>query len=232
MRPLELSPSKRNLSDFSLWRPEQLIRGKWDSPWGIGSPGWHIQDTAITLEIFGSQYDIHGGAYELTYPHHEAEIAQGESISGRTPMVKYWVHTHLVTMAGEKMSKSVGNVYTVRDALRSYRADAIRLCLLSTHYRDDMDLSGLGAARRRLRWLRLGMSRLALVAGKSRTRPATGTMQAFYAALNDDFNTPLAIEVLARALEGAAHEKNAVRASRVLGALRTGFNILGVATVG
>ncbi len=102
LRPLELSHMKRNLADFSLWRPEVLVQGKWPSPWGVGSPGWHIQDTAITLAVFGPQYDIHGGAYELIYPHHEAEIAQGESITGVTPMVRYWIHTHLVTTGGRR----------------------------------------------------------------------------------------------------------------------------------
>lgn len=232
LRPLELSPSKRNLADFSLWRPEVLVKGKWASPWGVGSPGWHIQDTAITLAVFGPQYDIHGGAYELIYPHHEAEIAQGESITGVTPMVKYWVHTNLVTMAGEKMSKSIGNVYTVRDALKSYPADAIRLCLLSTHYRKDMDLSGLEAAHRKLGRLRLRVSRLSHVARSYRAAPAPSTLSAFHAAMNDDFNTPLAIRALEKALEDGVDERNDVRASGILRSLSIAFNILGVSTVG
>src|SRR5260370_21174572 len=140
LRPLELSVRKRNLLDFALWQPETLVEGKWDSPWGMGSPSWHIQDTAVTASLLGPQYDLHGGAYELIYPHHEAEIAEAESLTGLRPSVKYWVHTGLVNIKGEKMSKSRGNVYTVRDALRTYSADQLRMFLLSLHYRIDMDL--------------------------------------------------------------------------------------------
>ena len=139
LRPLELSVKKKHLLDFALWRPVVSVEGRWDSPWGRGSPGWHIQDTAVTLTNFGPQYDIHGGAYELIYPHHEAEIAQGESLTKVKPMVKYWVHTGLVNTEGSKMSKSVGNVLTVRDILKEYGPDTLRLYLLSHHYREDME---------------------------------------------------------------------------------------------
>jgi cysteinyl-tRNA synthetase len=133
LRPLELSPRKRHLPDFALWRPEVLLEGRWESPWGLGSPGWHIQDTAVTQSLLGSQYDIHGGAYELVYPHHEAEIAQAESLTGKSPVVKYWLHTSHVNMKGRKMSKSLGNVLTVRDALAQYSPDELRVFLLSVH---------------------------------------------------------------------------------------------------
>jgi cysteinyl-tRNA synthetase len=141
LRPLELTPNKKNLLDFSLWRPVILEEGKWDSPWGRGSPGWHIEDTAVTLTNFGPQYDIHGGAYELIYPHHEAELAQGESLTGIRPLVKYWVHTGLVNLSGRKMSKTAGNTRLVRELLRRYSADQLRHYLLSWHYRDDVEFS-------------------------------------------------------------------------------------------
>ena len=232
LRPLELTPGKKNLSDFSVWRPEELVPGKWDSPWGIGSPGWHIQDTAITLAVFGPQYDIHGGAYELVYPHHEAEIAQGESISGISPMVAYWVHTHLVTMAGEKMSKSVGNVITVRDALKEYSADELRFYFLLTHYREDMDLSGLDESVARLHRLR---RRLAGLPQDPRSRvkgpPPSEILKRFYQAMNNDFDTPSAIVALERLADDAATENDPSRAKSMKTALEAAFEILGVGAV-
>jgi cysteinyl-tRNA synthetase len=223
LRPLELNPRKRNLSDFSLWRPEVLVEGKWKSPWGVGSPGWHIQDTAISLAAFGPQYDVHGGAYELIYPHHEAEIAQGESITGVSPMVKYWVHTHLLTMSGEKMSKSLGNVVTVKDALESYSQDQLRFYFLLTHYRKDMDLSGLKESTARLGRLR----KAAREAGPGHARSpknasSTALLEGFFDAMNDDFDTPAAIEAL-EALPASAASAAALEAA---------FKILGVTTVG
>ena len=232
LRPLELSRAKKNLTDFSLWRPETLIEDKWVSPWGFGSPGWHIQDTAITLDIFGPQYDIHGGAYELIYPHHEAEIAQGESITGLPPVVKYWVHTHLVTTKGEKMSKSVGNAYTVREALKKHSADAIRLYFLSTHYRKDMDISGLEAASQRLKRLRKESALLSRVAHSHTTLEATRLLGTFYEAMNDDFDTSLAVNYLEKTMEKAIDERDPTHASNVLAALNTAFGILGVGISG
>jgi cysteinyl-tRNA synthetase len=232
LRPLELSPNKRNLSDFSLWRPEVLVEGMWASPWGVGSPGWHIQDTAITLAAFGPQYDIHGGAYELVYPHHEAEIAQGESITGIAPIVKYWIHTHLLTTAGEKMSKSLGNVYTVRDALRKYSPDSIRFYFLLTHYRRDMSLSGLEAAIKRLERLRRKVAEVSSKAKKGGGSANPGLLKPFYAAMNDDFDTPRAIRVLERLADAGAAEVDPTKAYSVIKALKTAFEILGVEIVG
>jgi cysteinyl-tRNA synthetase len=232
LRPLELSPNKRNLTDFSLWRPEVLVEGKWVSPWGVGSPGWHIQDTAITLAAFGPQYDIHGGAYELIYPHHEAEIAQGESITGVAPIVKYWIHTHLLTTAGEKMSKSLGNVYTVRDALTKYSPDGIRFYFLLTHYRRDVSLSGLEAAVKRLERLREKAAEVSSRARKGGGSANSGLLKPFYAAMNDDFDTPRAIRTLERLADAGAAELDPVKAYSVIEALKTAFGILGVEIVG
>jgi cysteinyl-tRNA synthetase len=232
LRPLELSPNKRNLTDFSLWRPEVLVEGKWVSPWGVGSPGWHIQDTAITLAAFGPQYDIHGGAYELIYPHHEAEIAQGESITGVAPIVKYWVHTHLLTTAGEKMSKSLGNIYTVRDALTKYSPDGIRFYFLLTHYRRDVSLSGLETAVKRLERLREKVAEVSSRARKGGGSANSGLLKPFYAAMNDDFDTPRAIRTLERLADAGAAEVDPVKAYSVIEALKTAFGILGVEIVG
>jgi len=136
---IEPDPTKRNPGDFALWRNRPREEFGWESPWGYGRPGWHIEDTAISMKHFGKQYDIHGGAIELSFPHHEAEIAQAESLTGEKPFVKYWIHTGLLTVEGEKMSKSLGNFVTIREALGRYDANALRLFLLSRHYRSPID---------------------------------------------------------------------------------------------
>ncbi|MEM0017873.1 MAG: cysteine--tRNA ligase [Candidatus Korarchaeum sp.] len=136
---IEPDPTKRNPGDFALWRNRPREEFGWDSPWGYGRPGWHIEDTAISIKHFGKQYDIHGGAIELSFPHHEAEIAQAESLTGEKPFVKYWIHTGLLTVEGEKMSKSLGNFVTIREALERYDANVLRLFLLSRHYRSPID---------------------------------------------------------------------------------------------
>ncbi|MEM2542100.1 MAG: cysteine--tRNA ligase [Candidatus Korarchaeum sp.] len=136
---IEPDPTKRNPGDFALWRKRPREEFGWDSPWGYGRPGWHIEDTAISIKHFGKQYDIHGGAIELSFPHHEAEIAQAESLTGEKPFVKYWIHTGLLTVEGEKMSKSLGNFVTIREALKRYDANVLRLFLLSRHYRSPID---------------------------------------------------------------------------------------------
>jgi cysteinyl-tRNA synthetase len=136
---IEPDPTKRNPGDFALWRNRPREEFGWESPWGYGRPGWHIEDTAISIKHFGKQYDIHGGAIELAFPHHEAEIAQAESLTGEKPFVKYWIHTGLLTVEGEKMSKSLGNFVTIREALREYDANTLRIFLLSRHYRSPID---------------------------------------------------------------------------------------------
>lgn len=223
LRPLELSARKKNLNDFGLWRPEILVDGHWKSPWGLGSPGWHIQDTAVTIPILGPQYDLHGGAFELVYPHHEAEIAQAESLTGARPLVRHWVHTNLLKAKGEKMSKSLGNVVTVKEALRSYSADEMRLCFLSIHYRTEADLSGLGAARRRLRWMR--RTTRALV-GDGDSDPIS--LGPFERALNDDFDSPRAIEWAVSMLRAASKDSDRKKATGLAASAVEGMRILGV----
>ena len=136
---IEPDPTKRNPGDFALWRNRPRNEFGWESPWGYGRPGWHIEDTAISIKHFGKQYDIHGGAIELAFPHHEAEIAQAESYTGVKPFVKYWIHTGLLTVEGEKMSKSLGNFVTIREALKRYDPNVLRIFLLSRHYRSPID---------------------------------------------------------------------------------------------
>jgi len=223
LRPLELSLEKRNLTDFGLWRPEELVEGLWQSPQGLGSPGWHIQDTAVTLPAFGPQYDIHGGAYELIYPHHEAEIAQAESLTGKRPLVKYWVHAGLLNMEGQKMSKSVGNVVTVDEALNMCTADDLRFYFLSVRYRKAMDLSGFAAARRRLREMQEMAASLAMSVGEDEL-----SLAPFEDALNDDFGSPKALDWIDRTLKTAAKEVNSAKAGSLARAAVKAASILGM----
>jgi cysteinyl-tRNA synthetase len=232
LRPLELTPNKRNLLDFALWRPVVLEEGKWDSPWGRGSPGWHIEDTAVTLTNFGPQYDIHGGAYELIYPHHEAELAQGESLTGIRPLVRYWVHTGLVNLSGRKMSKSAGNTLLVRELLKEYSADELRYYLLSWHYREDVEfsLTGLRSARRAYAKAVAKAGRLREFAANttSRVGPSPDAVRRrlspFYSAMDDDVDTPRAIEWVEDELIGGGSKDEA----RDYSALRVVSDVLGV----
>ena len=231
LRPLEISPKKHNLLDFALWRPVSLVEGKWESPWGIGSPGWHIQDTAVTLTNFGPQYDLHGGAYELVYPHHEAEIAQAESATDVKPFVRYWIHTGLLTSRGTKMSKSAGNVMNVKDVLQNFSADHLRLYMLSLQYRknDEFDEKKL----KRIKDKYASMKETAAVvesrtSARARRRDSSKALFSFYEALNDDFDTPRAIEIMTKLAEDGAKEKDPRQVELYYESLRIASNILGV----
>lgn len=142
---INVDSSKKSPNDFALWKnreaPEYAGEPVWPSPWGAGRPGWHIEDTAITEKYFGPQYDIHGGGLDLIFPHHDAEIAQMEAVSGKEPLVQYWMHTGFLNVNGEKMSKSLGNFITIRDLLEKYSGETFRLFVLATHYRSPIDFS-------------------------------------------------------------------------------------------
>ena len=139
---VEVHPDKKDPRDFALWiRAPKEHMLKWPSPWGLGYPGWHIEDTAIAMKYFGPQYDIHGGAIELAFPHHEAEIAQAEGTTGIKPYVRYWVHTGLLTINREPMSKSRGNYIKLSDTLEEHSPEALRLWMASANYRKPLDYS-------------------------------------------------------------------------------------------
>jgi len=129
-------PRKEDPLDFILWQKSLPDEPSWQSPWGQGRPGWHIECSAMSYQTLGEQIDIHGGGTDLIYPHHESEIAQSENFTGKKPFVKYWMHTGAVMYEGEKMSKSLGNLVMVSDLMKKYSANAIRYLLLSHHYRE------------------------------------------------------------------------------------------------
>ncbi len=188
---------KEHPMDFALWKAAKPGEPSWESPWGPGRPGWHIECSAMSLKYLGQTLDIHGGGQDLIFPHHENETAQSEAFTGVSPFVKYWLHNGLMQLGEEKMSKSLGNLITVRDALARYSADAIRLFVLSSHYRSPITYTeeGLEAAER-------GVERLRLAAHR-RSPDSTNTIvdvasyrQRFIEAMDDDFSTPQAIAVL------------------------------------
>ena len=227
LRPLELSPRKRHLNDFALWRPEVLVEGRWQSPWGVGSPGWHVQDTAVTMQFLGPQYDIHGGAIELIYPHHEAQIAQAESLTGKRPFVRYWVHTRHLNMGGRKMSKSTGNVLTVEDGLKEHSVSELRLFLLGFHYRSEMDLSGLRKSSLRLEKMRRAAAAISDGLGPD-VGSKPGSLVGFEEAMNDDLDTPRAISWVEGTLERGARERTKDRRAEALGAAVAALKVLGM----
>jgi cysteinyl-tRNA synthetase len=204
---IEPDPTKRNPGDFSLWKKRQDGEEvTWDSPWGKGRPGWHIEDTAITETYFGPQYDIHGGAMDLIFPHHEAEIAQMEATSGKKPLVRYWMHTGFLNVKGEKMSKSVGNFTTIRNMLQRYDADTFRFFVLLAHYRSPIDFSevALEQAHKSLERIRQAVK---IVEEQLETAPESSAPEGidssvaeakakFLESMDNDFNTPYALRAV------------------------------------
>jgi cysteinyl-tRNA synthetase len=203
LRRLELCSSKRSTEDFSLWRKYEKGLA-WDSPWGRGRPGWHIEDTAISMAQFGETYDVHGGASELIFPHHEAEIAQAEALTGKAPFVRYWLHTGLLYVEGRKMSKSLGNMIRIRDALREYTPSELRFYFASFHYRQPMVFSNRGLMRAKLKLDNLHDSFNRLLALEPttdskvrRTPKAFAKLElAFRRHMDNDFYTPGALSVI------------------------------------
>ncbi len=203
--------TKHNPHDFALWKTGEYGEYTWDSPWGRGRPGWHIEDTAISEKYFGQQYDIHGGGLDLIFPHHEAEIAQMESLEGKHPMVRYWMHTGFLTVKGEKMSKSLGNFITIRDALKVWNKDALRYFILLSHYRSPLQATDEGIAN-----AAKALEHIRAVAKKDLGENSEGR-KAFVDAMESDLNTPMAL---------AAIQSLATRGD--LGALKTYGEILGI----
>jgi L-cysteine:1D-myo-inositol 2-amino-2-deoxy-alpha-D-glucopyranoside ligase len=188
-------PNKDDPLDFVLWKTAPAGLPAWPSPWGQGQPGWHIECTTMSTRYLGEQIDIHGGGRDLVFPHHPSEIAQTEPYTGKAPFARFWVHGGLLWLDGEKMSKSLGNMVFVRDALAEHSADALRWYLLASPYREDLhyDRGGPAAAESQVARLR---EALAAASGPEPALDASQARTAFLDALDDDLNTPLALALL------------------------------------
>lgn len=196
---VEVAPYKRDPADFVLWKPSAEDLPGWDSPWGRGRPGWHIECSAMSRKHLGVTVDIHGGGADLIFPHHENEVAQSECSCPGHDFVRHWVHNGFLSVNGEKMSKSLGNFITIRQALEGAPGEVLRLMMLSTHYRHPLDWSEEGVRQARTRLDRL--YRVLQKAGAA-AEEYKGDMSLqgddFSKALQDDLNTPLALSVLER----------------------------------
>ena len=207
---VEPGAGKEDPLDFALWKGAKEGEPAWPSPWGPGRPGWHIECSAMSLRHLGETIDIHGGGADLIFPHHENEIAQSESFTGKTPFVRFWMHNGLLQLGEEKMSKSLGNLITVREALDRHNPDAIRVFVLSSYYRSPLkfseeNVSAAGRGAQRLRHAAAATSK----AGGSGALDAAEHRERFITAMDDDFNTPQAVASLfdlARDINRAAEE--------------------------
>ena len=193
--------TKKSEQDFALWKKrENVDEPTFPSPWGDGRPGWHIEDTAITEYYFGEQYDVHGGGLDLIFPHHEAEITQMEAVSGKSPMVRYWLHTGFLNVNGEKMSKSLHNFITIRELLKDWDADTFRFFVLSTHYRSPIDFSkdSLHQSEKSLEKIKKFYSAIDVEDSdvESDFEALKVAKEEFFGSMDDDFNTPKAIASL------------------------------------
>ncbi len=200
---VEPGEKKRNPLDFALWKASKEGEPGWESPWGYGRPGWHIECSAMSMKYLGQTMDIHGGGLDLIFPHHENEIAQSEAYTGKT-FARYWVHNGFVMVNREKMSKSLGNFFTVKEILERFSPDVLRLFLLSTHYRSPIDFSleRLEDAKRSFERLtnflrvREVVRGLEEVDGEERGLSLAAFRREFEEAMDDDFNTAKALGVL------------------------------------
>lgn len=198
---IEVDERKRHPMDFALWKAAKPGEPSWESPWGPGRPGWHIECSVMARRHLGSKIDIHGGGSDLIFPHHENEIAQSEAFEDAKPFARYWMHNGLLQLGGEKMSKSVGNLVNIREILEHGNQDAFRFYVLQTHYRHPLTYTeeGVESARRGLERLRSALRDY----NQSEVDPSEATADAiatareqFFSAMDDDFNTPVAVSVL------------------------------------
>jgi cysteinyl-tRNA synthetase len=184
--------------DFALWKASKPGEPFWDSPWGKGRPGWHMECSAMALKYLGDTIDIHGGGQDLVFPHHENEIAQSESFTGQTPFVRYWLHSGLMQQNKQKMSKSTGNLVNIKDILERFSSDGVRLFILSSHYRGPLTYSeqALEASETSAERLRSALSQRCEVNVGGATLDATPFEERFLEGMDDDFNTAQAIAAL------------------------------------
>ena len=193
-RVADTGSGKRDHRDFALWKLAKPGEPSWESPWGDGRPGWHIECSAMSLNHFGEQFDIHGGGHDLRFPHHEAEIFQSECCTESEPVVGYWMHNGFVNVDGEKMSKSLGNFWTIRDAFEHHEPLALRYALLSVPYRNPIDLTPEFLEDAATHFNRLvGAYGDSLSSDSESETDLSGASERFAAAMDDDFNTRAAM---------------------------------------
>jgi len=194
---IEPGEEKEHPMDFVLWKATKPGEPSWESPWGLGRPGWHIECSAMSLRYLGAQIDIHGGGQDLIFPHHENEIAQSESYSNQKPFVKYWLHNGLLRLGEEKMSKSIGNIVSIKEILSKYSADTLRLFVLSSHYRSPLTFSteALEGAEKGAERLQQAFQSTSDGQNVADTN-LSNFRERFIAAMDDDFNAPQATAVL------------------------------------
>lgn len=223
---VELNSGKRDPLDFVLWKaaktsePEEV---KWESRWGRGRPGWHIECSAMSCELLGEQFDIHGGGEDLQFPHHENEIAQSEGAHGKH-FVNYWMHNGFIRVDNEKMSKSLGNFFTIRDVLKKYDAEVVRFFILRAHYRSPLNYSDVHLDDARQALTRLYTALKEVAPDDSPLARDEIHAQRFADAMNDDFNTPVAVSVLF----DLANEVNKTRSAQLARQLKHLAGVIGL----
>ncbi len=223
---------KEHPMDFALWKGAKPGEPAWDSPWGAGRPGWHIECTSMAMTYLGESLDIHGGGQDLVFPHHENEIAQSEASTGTQPFSRYWVHNGLLQLGEDKMSKSLGNLVSVEEALETFSPDTLRLYFLSSHYRSPLNYSDEGAAAMERSAERLRHSLGHESSGNEDHMDPDPFQVRFLAAMDDDLNTPRALAVLfdlAREINRTHAERDV---SAAQGCLRHLGGILGLTFAG
>ena len=194
---VEIDERKEDAMDFALWKSQKPGEPAWESPWGMGRPGWHIECSAMAIKYLGASIDIHGGGQDLIFPHHENEIAQSESFTDEVPFSRFWMHNGMLRLGEDKMSKSIGNIITVGEALKSYSADALRLFFLSSHYRGPLMYTEANVASQERALERLKNAvRPAPSAPVGSVTDASSFKERFVEAMDDDFNTPRALAAM------------------------------------
>ena len=222
---VEINEAKRDPVDFTLWKASKAGEPAWESPWGPGRPGWHIECSAMSTSLLGDHFDIHGGGMDLKFPHHENEIAQSCGATGK-PFVNVWMHNGFVRVDEEKMSKSLGNFFTVREVLQHYQPEVIRYFMLASHYRSPLNYAqdNLDQARSALDRLYLSVRDLA----QSQPADLDTWRKCFNEAMDDDFNTPQALAVLQNLARVTNAEENPARRNSLGCTLRELGGILGL----
>jgi len=230
---VEVDERKHSPLDFALWKASKPGEPTWDSPWGSGRPGWHIECSAMSTKYLGQPFDIHGGGRDLIFPHHENEIAQSEAAAGR-PLARYWLHNGFLNINQEKMSKSLGNFFTIREILADFDAVALRHYFLSSQYRSPMDFSmdGLTEAARATDRIYETIERLDGLKGSNSTaEPDRALIESFRQEMDDDFNTPRALALIfdeVRAINRLLDQKKAKGIEQRCAAVRVMCDTLGL----